>query len=82
MRTHKATRKANSGAGGEGRPSASVAGRNSNAASMFAIDIHTVSNAMRRPGHLRRPKPNPASGNGGLDAGSRKRSGLNFDGSG
>ena len=45
MRTHKAARRMNSGAGREGRPSASVAGRNSNAASMLAIDIHAISNA-------------------------------------
>ena len=84
LSTHKATFRVNSCAGGAGWPSASVAGRNSNVASMLAIVIHTVSHARARPGHLRRPKPNTASGEGARPAGSesRNRSGLNFEGSG
>ena len=84
QRTYEVNSEVNSSAGGAGRPSASVAGRNSNAASMLAIVIHTVSHARARPGHLRRPNPNAASGSGARAAGSesRKRSGLNFEGSG
>ena len=80
--THEMKNELNSCAGGAGRPSASVAGRNSKVASMFAIANHTMSCAKKRPGQIRRPNPNARSGSGGDVTGSRKRSGLNFSGSG
>jgi hypothetical protein len=83
-KTHELKREVNCCAGGAGRPSASVAGRNSNVASIFAIANHSMSRAKNRPGQTRRPNPNMRSdcGSGADVAGSKKRSGLNFNGSG
>jgi hypothetical protein len=83
-RTHELKKDdVNSCARGAGRSSASVAGRNPNVASMFAIADHNMSRAKKRPGQIRRPNPNMSSGGGSADVtGSRKRSGLNLDGSG
>lgn len=84
-KTHEANKEVNSCAGGAGRPSASVTGRKSKAASMFAIAIHNMSRAKKRPGQLRRPNPHTVL-SGSIDAGvagsERKRSGLNLNGSG
>jgi hypothetical protein len=83
-KTHELKKEVNCCAGGAGRPSASVAGRNSNVASMFAIANHSMSRAKNRPGQTRRPNPNSRSECGSsVDVtGSKKRSGLNFIGSG
>jgi hypothetical protein len=82
LRTHEANRDVNSCAGGIGCPSVSVAGRNSYAESILAIPTHSTSRAKKRPGQIRRPYPNAASGSGSGVTGSKKRSGLNLDGSG
>jgi hypothetical protein len=83
-KTHELKREVNCCAGGAGRPSASVTGRNSNIASMFAIANHSMSDAKNWPEQTRRPNPNTTSGSGNSAdvAGSKKRSGLNFNGSG
>jgi hypothetical protein len=47
---------------------------------MFAIADHIMSRAKKRPGQIRRP--NPKAKSEGDVTGSRKRSGLNFNGSG
>ena len=80
-KTHELKREVNCCAGGAGRPSASVSGRNSNVASMFAIANHSMSRAKNRPGQTRRPNPNMRSDCADV-TGSKKRSGLNVNGSG
>ena len=63
-----------------GFPFSSSFGEILNAASTETIPIHNDDRAMNRPGHVRRPKPNAASGH--FVTGPRNRSGLNFSGSG
>lgn len=59
----------------------SSTGKISNAASTPAMAAHTLSRAMKRPAHSRRPKPNAASGKTGAP-GASQRSGWNRLGSG
>jgi hypothetical protein len=63
-----------------GFPCSSSFGVILNAASTETIPIHNEDRAINRPGQVRRPKPNAASGH--FVTGPTNRSGLNLSGSG